>query len=51
MKQKKTNNNNTKTVCRIIARLTPTEANKINQLMQTNNSTVSAVIRQLIQNA
>jgi len=51
MKQKKTSANDRKTVCRVIARLTPTEANKINQLMQTNNSTVSAVIRQLIQNA
>jgi ribosome-interacting GTPase 1 len=40
----------TPTVCRIYARITPTEADKLNSLVITHNTTISDLIRQLIRN-
>jgi hypothetical protein len=47
---KKTQARKTPNVCRIYARITPSEADKLNALTSAKNTTVSAVLRELIRN-
>jgi hypothetical protein len=53
--QRQIHNNNTTNkatnVCRIYARLTPLEANKLNRLTQGTTHTTSSLIRKLIKDA